>query len=113
MVDECYEMVRGSVVRATRLDRRGGWINIPLQYAASKAVAKVEINEVSESGSNEFMRSEGDDEPRLHLVKPETTIRFSLDVNFLRVDPGFLHIVTSAPLVPARGGFSSSGFGMS
>jgi len=42
-----------------------------VKYAASKAVAKVSINEITESGSDEFLSSEdNDNDNRLRLRRP-------------------------------------------
>lgn len=115
MATTCYAMVRGSAIRVTGLGRQGQ-LGDPIQYAVSKSVAKVTINEVIESASNEILKTD-DGEPRLHLVRNAQIIRYTVDVDFLRVDPGVLSLVTGVPSVIApdndfgEGGFGLGGFG--
>lgn len=97
MTTECYAMVRGSAIRVTGLDARG---RVPSETtsAVSKAVAKVSINEITETGGSEILRND-DEETRLHLIDPTRNIRYLADVDFLRVDPGVFSLVTGVPLV--------------
>jgi hypothetical protein len=108
-VSTCYAAVRGSAIRVTGLSARGS-VPSPVQYAASKAVAKVTINEVTESGSSEALGSEeNDNDIRLRLQRSEETIRYTVDMDFLKVDPGVFNLITGVPLVRA---FSDgTGFG--
>jgi len=94
---QCYSMVRGSAIRVTGLDERGGY-GSPVRYAVSKSVASVRITEVTEAGQNEVFETP-DEEKRLRLVKPVQTIRNKVDVEFLRVDPGVLSLVAGVRLV--------------
>lgn len=99
MTTQCYAMVRGSAVRVTGLGRSGEVLD-PIRFATSKSVAVITINEVTESSSNERLDSDNaDDDTRLRLVKPEQTIQYRTDVNFLRADPGVLSLVAGVPLV--------------
>jgi len=91
-------MVRGSAVRITGLDSRGR-LPSPVPYAVSKSVARIVVSEVTETGGNEVLRGGDRDEPRLHFVKPDQTIRYDVDVDFLRVDPGVLSMVAGVPIV--------------
>lgn len=97
MATECYAIVRGSTIRVTELDRRGS-VTSPVRFATSKAIAKVTINEVTESGANEIVKNE-DNKRRLRLIRNPTTIRHLVNVDFLRVDPDILSIVSGVPLV--------------
>lgn len=97
MATNCYELVRGSVIRVTGLDRQGR-IPSPIRYAVSKSVAKVTIDEVTEPGDNEMLRSE-DDERRLLFVRPTQIIRHQTGIDFLRVDPGVLSLVAGVPVI--------------
>lgn len=97
MTTKCYAQVRGSSLRVTGLSRKGRLDSAGAPYAVSRSVAKVTINEVTESGGNELLRTP-DDEPRIHFVKPDQTIRYTVDIDFLRVDPGMLSLVTGMPL---------------
>lgn len=97
MSTTCYAMVRGSAIRVTNLDRCGD-VGDPVTYAVSKSVASVRINDVVESGVTDTLRTD-EDEIRMRLVQSDTTIRYLVDVDFLRVDPGLLSIVTGVPMV--------------
>jgi hypothetical protein len=109
-------MVRGSALRVTGLDRRGS-IPHPINFAVSKSVAKVTVNESTEAGSNELLGSEeNDNDNRLHFVRPDQVINYSIDIDFLRVDPGVLSLVAGVPLITQRGdllGFGEAPFGSS
>lgn len=97
MATQCYAMVRGSVLRVTKLNRFGDPSD-PVQYAVSKSVTKVTINEVVEAGSNEFIRTDDGEDPRLHFVQNTEIIRYGADIEFIRCDPGILSLVTNVPL---------------
>lgn len=104
MGDECYAMVRGSTLRVTDLDTRGritGDVDGTgtIKYAVSKYASKVTINEVTESGSTDLQRTDLSNEPRIILRRPETTIRFGVDLDFLKVEPSLLHMISSVPVV--------------
>lgn len=111
MATKCYAMVRGSAIRVTGLGRQGQLPDL-IPYAVSKSVTKVTINEVTEAASNEMLRTE-EDEARLHFVRSTQTIRHTVDIDFLRVDPGVLSLVTGVPLVlrPGTYGFGEGPFG--
>lgn len=99
MSTECYAMVRGSAIRVTGLGS-AGQVPEPIQFATSKSVAKVTISEVIESGNNETMKSDQvDDRVRLRLNQPDVTVRYTADIDFLKVDPGVLWLVAGMPLV--------------
>lgn len=105
-------MVRGSALRVTGLGPRG---EIPdtIQYATSKSVAKVTINEMTDAGQTERLTTP-EDEPRLLFTRPEKTIRYLVDIDFLRVDPGVLSLVTGVPLAYAHNaGFDEVPFDIS
>lgn len=105
---KCYAQVRGSAVRVTGLDRKGS-IPDTIQFAVSKSIAKVTINEVTESGSSQtFVSEQNDNDTRLRLLQSDETVRYTVDMDFLRVDPGILYLLTGTPLVRKRPG---SGFG--
>jgi hypothetical protein len=63
----------------------------------SKFVSKITINEITEERSNELIRNE-EDQPRLRLFSPTDLIRYTADIDFVRCDPGILHLVTGVPL---------------
>lgn len=101
MGSECYALVRGSALRITSLDRCGRLADGAIDYGVSKSVARVAINEIIEPGDNEVMRTEASqgDERRLLLVRSDRTIRYAVDINFLRLDPGLLSLLTGVPVV--------------
>lgn len=103
MTDRCYAMVRGSGIRVTDLDPTGAVGDALVSYGASKAVTSVVINEVTETGNNELLRND-EDEPRLHFVTSDQTIRYDADINFMRCDPSLLSIMTGVPVVTNASG---------
>lgn len=92
MSTRCYALVRGSALRITALDKRGAVLN-PVAYATSKSVVSVRVDEVTESGSNESI-STPEEERRLLLVKPTQLVRYSVSIEFLRVDPGVFSLAS-------------------
>lgn len=100
MATKCYAQVRGSALRVTKLTSVGSATD-PIQYAVSKSASRVVVNEVSEDNLNEMVRSDvtARDERRLFLSKPGNTVRYTADVDFIRVDPGVLTLVSGVPLV--------------
>lgn len=96
-MDDCFASVRGSALRVTSLSPRGSLLDT-IEYATCKAVSKVSIDPVAESGGNEVQRSPVD-EPRLHLITNEQLVRFNVDTAFLKVDPGVLTVMTGVPVV--------------
>ncbi len=97
MGTECYAMVRGSGIRVTDLDARGSYDDEAVRYGTSNSVVRITINEVTEQGGNDLVRNQ-DEEPRLHFVTNEQTVRYETDIEFLRCDPSLLNILTKVPL---------------
>lgn len=93
-----YAMVRGSTIRVTGLSNRGAVNPIAIQYGVSKSVAKIDVAEVTESGSNELLRNT-EEQPRIRIVQPERTIRYEASVDFLNCDPALLNIMAGVPMV--------------
>ncbi len=111
MVTECYAMVRGSTIRVTGLGDRGA-VGDPIQYAVSKSVARVTINEVVEAARNEIV-SNPEEQRRLRFTKSAQTIRHTVDIDFLRVDPGLLSLIAGVRLVyKPDAGFGEVPFGI-
>lgn len=102
MVAECYAMVRGSAIRVTALDRCGAFEDT-VQYVVSRKTAKVTINEVIESQPFEMLRND-EDERRVGFTGKDETIRYTVDIEFLRVDPGLLSLIAGVPLVTNAAG---------
>lgn len=104
MVTECYAMARGSMLRVTRLNPQGGFADEDIQYVASKSVASVKISEINAGNSpNEVLKTE-DQEPRLHFVNSNQTIRYGIEAQLIRVDPQMLSLMTGVPVVPNDSG---------
>lgn len=97
MTTECYELVRGSVIRSTALTPCGD-VDEALLYAVSNSLSKIDVTEVVESASNELIRADESD-IRLRLVRPAESIRYKVDIRFIRCDPGVLNLMTGVPLV--------------
>lgn len=91
-------MMRGSAIRVTRLDGRGFYDPTAVEYGISKSVTRVKIDEVTESGGVETLRSEMD-KPRVRIVKPDQTIRYEVSIEFIGCDPSILSLVSGSPVV--------------
>lgn len=110
MGTQCYALVRGSAIRVTALDERGA-VTEPVRYGVSKAVAKVQINEVSEPATREIL-SNAEDEKRIRLHRSAKVIRYAVDIDFLRVDPSVFNLVAGAAVRhKSVSGFGSAPFG--
>lgn len=96
-MSDCFAMVRGSVFRATSLSARGSY-GEPVEFAVSKSASSIRIDEVTDSGNNEVVKTDID-EARLHLITNEQTVRFTAETRLLKVDPGLLTIMTGVPVV--------------
>lgn len=70
----------------TQVDPRVG-------FATSKSVVEVRVNEVVETGNNEMLRND-EDERRLLFVRNGQTIRHTVDIDFIRCDPGVLSLIS-------------------
>lgn len=116
MSTDCYEILRGSTIRVTRLQDNGALDPSSIDYAVSRAVATVSIQEVTDPGVSE-VQSTPEEERRIRVIRPPVTIRHRVDIDFLRVDPEILNLITGAPLVfaagdaPPVGGFGELAFG--
>lgn len=98
MATKCYAQVRGSVIRATRLDSCG--IPDPGQSAVvvSKRVSSVTVDEVTDDGTNIRERNFADE---LIIVDDAYTsvLGYTLDAAFAGVDPGLISLLTKQPTV--------------
>lgn len=99
----CYAMVRGSVIRLTRLDRRGAVVLGPRSSVVSRNVTRVTIDEVTDTrpGMKEKTPTE---EMRLHIPEYAETIGFTTDIQFALTNPDALEIVTGQPVVKNAAG---------
>src|SRR3954453_2880753 len=100
-------MVRGSALRVTELTARGG-LPSEVRLAVSRSAVRVQIEEVSEELSADVLR-EYNDQPRIRLAGNSETLGYTAGLNFLRVDPGLIHLMTGAPLALDANG-TTAGF---
>lgn len=98
MSTEPYAMVRGRVIRVTALSACGAVPDEPGQYGVASCVARVAVNEVIEAGGNEVIRDE-QEQAALHFVKDPEVLGHTADIDFIRVDPGILSLVSGNPLI--------------
>lgn len=97
MSTTCYALLRGSSLRVTGLDASGRFTE-PLRRAVSRSAVKITIDEVTDSRSDEVLRDETD-RARLNLRGSEESIGYTIDADFLRVDPGLLSLMIGVPVV--------------
>lgn len=90
---ETYTMVRGSAIRMTALEPCGSIPDDVIRYAVSKCVTKVAVGEIIEAPGNEVVRDSGDD-PALHFVTQPEMLGYNVDIEFLKVNPAILALVT-------------------
>lgn len=110
MSTQCYAMVRGSAIRVTALDDHGE-VGDPIRYGTSKSVARVRVDEVVEQARSEVL-STPEEERRLRFDRSAQTIRNRVDIEFLRVDPALLSLMSGVRLVYSEPtGFGMGGFG--
>jgi hypothetical protein len=98
MVTQQYAMVRGRVIRVTKLNGLGDVLDEPGQYAVAKCVTKVTVNDIIEAGNNEVIR-DGNDDPALHFIRESVILGHTADIDFLKVDPGIFELVSGNPPV--------------
>lgn len=112
MTTQCYAMVRGSAIRVTALSRKGV-VSDPIRYAATKSVAKVTVNEVTDAASTQMLREPDSERTRLLFNQPAQTIRYSTDIEFLRIDPGLFSLIAGMVKISADDvGFGFGPFGV-
>lgn len=93
----CFAPVRGSAVRVTELTKNGA-VPATMRAASSRSVVKITIDEITEASAPLHHRDEYGS-LRLRSVKSDQLLRYEIGVDFLRVDPGLLHLLTGVPLV--------------
>lgn len=98
MSTTCYAVIRGSTLRVTALSPKGAVTDPSIAYAVSRSVTKVTINETTDAATGGVERDEYD-RPRIALPDITDLIGYQVDVSFIRVDPGFLSLLTGLPLV--------------
>lgn len=98
MTSQHYAMVRGSTVRVTALSDRGRLDSTAVRYGVSRSISKIDIAEVTESGSADLVRND-EDQPRFLFIQPDKTIRYEADIRFLSCQPEILSLVAGVPVV--------------
>lgn len=95
---KCFAQVRGSVIRATRLDTCGAPVPGESAVAVSKRISTITIDEVSEDGTNIRERNFADE---LCIVDDgyASLIGYSVDTALCGVDPDLISIFTKQPVV--------------
>ena len=107
---QCFDPIRGSAVRVTGLTKQGR-VTHPFPYAVSKSITRVQIREVTDSGNTEIMKNP-EEVRRLRFVRPAKTIRYLVDIEFLRCEPSLFSLITNSHIVSGVGeGFGEGGFG--
>lgn len=103
MSTKCYAPVRGSVIRATRLDACGNPDPGASAVVVSKRISSVSIEEVTEDGTNIRDRNFGDE---LCVVDDAYTdlIGFSTEIALCGVDPDMISLFTGQPVVTNAAG---------
>ena len=103
MPTKCFAQVRGSVIRATRLDACGKPVPGATSVAVSKRISSVAIDEVSEDGTNIRERNFGDE---LTVVDEgfASLIGYTANGMLSGVDPDLISLFTKQALVKNASG---------
>lgn len=97
MTTQCYAMVRGSTLRATALLPTGE-LTEPVSMAVSRSAVKVTVDEVTDDLSAETLRDQNDD-AAIQFNGSEDLLGFSVDIDFVKVDPSLLSLMSGVPVV--------------
>lgn len=103
MATKCYAQVRGSVIRATRLDACGNPDPGLSAVVVSKRISTITIDAVTEEGTNIRDRNFGDE----ICVDDEgntQTLGYSGDIALCGVDPDLISLFTGNPVVKNAAG---------
>lgn len=103
MPTNCFAQVRGSVIRATRLDACGNPDPGQSAVVVSKRVSSVTIEEVTDEGTNIRERNFADE---LCVVDDAFTqpIGYTADIALCGVDPDLVSLFTGQPVVTNAAG---------
>lgn len=98
MPTQCYAQVRGSVIRATRVDACGVPVPGDSAVVVSKRISTVTIDEVTEDGTNIRERNFADE---LCVVDDAFTqiLGYTADIALCGVDPDLISLFTGQPVV--------------
>lgn len=99
----CFAMVRGSVVRITRLDAQGRILAGPRASLVTDGVARVRINQkVSESQG--FRQSTPDGGLRVYLPATPELPDYDAEITLVGTDPDAVEMLTGSPVVTNSAG---------
>lgn len=103
MPTKCYAQVRGSVIRATRVDACGVPLPGTSSVVVSKRISTISIDEQTDDGTNIRDRNFGDE---LCVVDDAytSTIGYTADITLCGVDPDMISIFTGQPVVKDAAG---------
>jgi hypothetical protein len=91
-------MVRGSTLRVTGLRPNGAVpSDTPISCVVSRSTIKVTLDEVTDDQSDQTLRDEVD-QPRIHLAGSDDVVGYGAGIDFLRVDPDLLSLLTGVPV---------------
>lgn len=93
-----YAMVRGRVIRVTRLSDCGA-LTPEGDYVVSKAVASVALTEKTYTHAGQVQTSAMTDEIRTVTHDREETIGYTADITLLHVDPEIINIVSGNEVI--------------
>src|SRR5690349_9388898 len=98
MTTKCYNQVRGSVIRVTKLDSCGNPDPGASAVVVSKKISTVAIEEVTESGTNIRERNFADE---LEVVDDafEQFLGYNTNTTLCGVDPDLISLFTGQPVV--------------
>jgi hypothetical protein len=91
-------MVRGSVVRITRLDAQGRVLMGPRSSLVTDGIAKMQIIQ-KESESQGFRQATPDGDLRIYLPAKKDPETFSTDITLTGTDPDAVELLTGNPVV--------------
>jgi len=94
----CFAMVRGSVVRITRLDAQGRVLMGPRSSLVTDGIAKMQIIQ-KESESQGFRQATPDGDLRIYLPAKKDPETFSTDITLTGTDPDAVELLTGNPVV--------------
>lgn len=103
MPTKCFAQVRGSVIRATRLDSCGNPDPGASAVVVSKRISTVTVDEVTDDGTNIRERNFGDE---MCIIDDAftTVIGYTADIALCGVDPGLISLLTGQPTVSNAAG---------
>lgn len=103
MSTKCFAQVRGSVIRATRLDSCGNPDPGATAVVVSKRVSTISLDEVADDGTNIIERNFGD-EVCIYDPAFSQVLGYTADIALCGVDPQLISLFTGQPVVANAAG---------